>query len=393
MYLNTYVYQKMTDNLTSKQYLDAAATTRVLPEVADLVQLYMLEEYGNAGSRSHTWGGSAQKAIGKARQQVSSVVQCDPDELIFTSGATESNNIAILGLEQHGVEANCKHIVTTQIEHKAVLEPIELLESRGFEVTRIKPMTSGVVNASDVSAAVRDDTLLVSVMHVNNETGVIQPIDEIADGLVNSETYFHTDAAQGFGKDIQRLCHPRIDMISISGHKIHAPKGVGALALRDRKYKRPPVQPLMVGGGQERGLRPGTQPVHLIAGIGLAAEIMCGSNESWHSKCIQFKESLLAELSELNPIIHGDVEQSLPNILNISFPGINSEAAMLLWQDHIGISNGAACTSSSYTLSHVLTAMGVTKPELAGALRFSWDSNQEPIILKDIASKIHSLAK
>ena len=382
----------MTDSLTPQQYLDAAATTRVLSEVAELVQFYMLEEYGNAGSRSHTWGGTAQKAIGKARQQVSRVVQCDPDELIFTSGATESNNIAILGLEQYGIETDRKHIVTTEIEHKAVLEPIELLESRGFEVTRIKPMASGAVTASDTLAAVREDTLLVSVMHVNNETGAIQPIDEIADGLVNSETYFHTDAAQGFCKDLQKLCHARIDMISISGHKIHAPKGVGALVLRDRKYKRPPVQPLMVGGGQERGLRPGTQPVHLIAGFGLASEIMYESNESWHVKCKQFKENLLAELSELNPIVHGNVDQSLPNILNVSFPGINSEAAMLLWQDYIGISNGAACTSSSYTLSHVLTAMGVFESELAGALRFSWDSNQDSSSIQGIANKLSCLS-
>jgi cysteine desulfurase len=226
-------------------YLDHAATTPVDPRVAEVVMHYMVEEFGNAGSRTHEYGSRARKAVDTAREQVAAVVEAKPDEVIFTSGATESNNLAILGLAPFGEREGRRHILSTMIEHKAVLEPLAHLEKRGFEVELVRPTRGGWVEADDVLSRVRDDTLLVSVMHVNNETGVIQPIDEVAAGLEGRSAYFHVDAAQGYSKELQKLKHKRIDMISVSGHKIYAPKGVGALITRRRNRLRPPLEPLM----------------------------------------------------------------------------------------------------------------------------------------------------
>jgi cysteine desulfurase len=237
-------------------YLDCAATTPLEPLVREEVLRYLDEDFGNAGSRSHAYGQRARRAVEWARDRVAAVVDAQRGDVVFTSGATESNNLAILGLANHGLATGRRHIVTTAIEHHAVLEPTAELERRGFQVDRIDPDASGAVNADALLQVVRDDTLLVSVMHVNNETGVIQPIDEIATGLQGRDALFHVDAAQGFGKDIGPLRHRRIDLISVSGHKIHAPKGVGALIARKRGGARPPLSALMYGGGQERGWRP-----------------------------------------------------------------------------------------------------------------------------------------
>jgi cysteine desulfurase len=209
-------------------------------------------------------------------------------------------------------------------------------------------------------------------MHVNNETGVVQPIDEIADGLNEHSAFFHVDAAQGFGKDIAPLKNRRIDLISVSGHKVFAPKGIGALITRYRNYDRLPLQPLMYGGGQESGLRPGTLPVHLIAGLGLASELALTQVGKRSAKCSSFKEKLLDELSVLNPTINGDLDNSLPNTINLSFNGIDSEALMLALKHEIAISNGSACTSRLYTPSHVLKAMRLQPNMVASAVRLSW---------------------
>jgi len=278
----------------------------------------------------------------------------------------------LLGLREYGEKSGRKHIVATAIEHKAVLEPLEHLAANGFDVTLVRPGTSGVVEASAVAEALRPNTLLVSVMHVNNETGVIQPLDEITKALGTHEAFFHVDAAQGFGKRIEELQNRRIDLISVSGHKIYAPKGIGALVMRRRGYERPPVKPLAFGGGQERGLRPGTLPVALIAALGKAAELALRENAKRNAKCAAIKQKALTAFAKAGGVPTGDVTNSIPSTLNIALPGLDSEAMMLALKETVAISNGSACTSQNYTTSHVLTAMGLSEDHVKGALRFSW---------------------
>lgn len=360
-------------------YLDANATTPVDPRVAELVLRYMLEEFGNAGSRTHDYGLRAKKAVQAAREQVASVAKAESDEIIFTSGATESNNISILGLADFGRSRGLRHIVTSQIEHKAVLEPIERLEREGFEVTRLPPGPGGFVEASALQQALRPDTLLVSLMHVNNETGVIQPIDEFAEVLSQRSTYFHVDAAQSYGKLSDGLTNKRIDFMSVSGHKVYAPKGVGALITRRRGYERPPLKPLMVGGGQERGLRPGTLPVPLIAGLGMAAQLAQQDREERRHCCEKFGAQLRTAITRLGGQINGDPQHVIHSTLNVRFPGIDAEALMVALKGIAAVSNGSACTSASYTPSHVLLAMGLSEEEAQEAVRLSW-SHATPVM-------------
>lgn len=348
-------------------YLDCAATTPTDPRVREEVLVYLDSDFGNAGSRTHEFGRRARQAVETARERIAAVVKSSRGDVFFTSGATESNNLAILGLShQRG------HVITSRIEHHAVLEPTAELQRRGFAVTYLDPTPGGWVEPDAVTEALRPDTTLVSIMHVNNETGIRQPVSAIADALADHPAFFHIDAAQGFGKQIADLQHPRIDMISASGHKIHAPKGVGALILRKRDGTRPPVQPLLFGGGQERGLRPGTLAVHLIAGFGKAAELALTEWQGRDQCCRKFRERLLAGLAPLRFVIHGDFARFSPNIVNLSIPGVDSESAIEAWSDLVAISDGAACTSASYTCSHVLSAMGLPEEQKEGALRLSW---------------------
>ncbi|MFI9633596.1 cysteine desulfurase DndA [Nocardia sp. NPDC051929] len=356
-------------------YLDYNATAPVDPRVADEVLTYMAHEFGNAGSRTHSYGQVAKERVLRARGEVATVVGAQPDDVIFTSGATESNNLAILGLEAHGVDAGKRHIISTQIEHKAVLEPLEALAQRGFEVTFLAPTAGGWVEPEAVAEALRPDTLLVSVMAVNNETGVIQPIEGIADTLAQHDAYFHVDAAQAFGKLIEPLRLPRIDLLSVSGHKIAGPKGVGALIARRRRYKRPPLQPLMHGGGQERGLRPGTLPVALIAGLGLASALALDEADERKKVCEAIKNELLDALMPLGITMNGDPDRTVPSVLNFSVPGVDSEAAVVALKDLVAVSNGSACTSQNYGPSHVLHAAGISESQVAGAIRLSWDAS------------------
>jgi cysteine desulfurase len=351
-------------------YLDCAATTPLDLRVRAEMARYAEEEFGNAGSRTHAWGARARAAVEQARDRIAAVVATGRGDVIFTSGATESNNLAILGLAADAGDR--RHIVSTAIEHHAVLEPLEALGSRGFDVTLVTPDRGGVVDPEAIAAAVRRDTLLVSVMHVNNETGAIQPIDAIAERLPETNVYFHVDAAQSFARELQALRHPRIDLISASAHKINGPKGAGALITRRRNGARPPLQPLMFGGGQERGLRPGTLPVPLIAGFGLAADLAAAEAASRRARCASFRRSLLAGLAPLAPMINGDPDRSAPYIINLSFPGLEAETVIDAWADLVAISQGAACSSQSYTCSHVLSAMEVPAARSDGALRFSW---------------------
>lgn len=332
---------------------------------------YLGEEYGNAGSRTHEFGVRAKQAVERARDQVAAVVAARRDDVIFTSGATESNNIALLGLAASEAWATRRHIVSTSMEHKAVLEPLEQLVKRGFEVTLVHPDQSGRVDERAVLAAVRPDTLLVSVMHANNETGIVQPIEAIAAGLPD-EVLLHIDAAQTFGKLIVPLQDPRIDLISASAHKIFGPKGVGALISRRRNGKCPVLSPLMYGGGQERGLRPGTQPVHLIAGFGMAAQLALDEHEQRQAACLRFRDGVLTAIAQLGGQTNGDRAHCLPHVLNVSLPGLNSEAAMVSLKGLLALSNGSACTSTSYQPSHVLVAMGLDRDRIDSALRLPW---------------------
>jgi cysteine desulfurase len=372
-------------------YLDYNATAPVDPRVADAVLAFMAYEFGNAGSRTHTYGQVAKERVNRARTEVASMVAAKPDELIFTSGATESNNIAILGLAAHGAEAGRRHIISTAIEHKAVLEPLAVLAERGFEVELLSPNEGGWVPPEAVAAAVRPDTLLVSVMAVNNETGVIQPLGEIATVLAGFEAFFHVDGAQAFGKLIEPLANPRIDLLSVSGHKISGPKGIGALIMRRRGYSRPPLTPLMFGGGQERGLRPGTLPVALIAGFGTAAALALNEHVDRDGASKAIKAQLLRALEKLAIQINGDPTRTIDSTLNFSIPGIDSEAAIVALKDVAAISNGSACTSQSYEPSHVLVAAGLDEERVAGALRLSWGPGTENVPAQQIAERLRAL--
>lgn len=357
----------------------------------DLVIQYLDAEFGNAGSRTHDYGVRAKRAVQHARAQVAAVVQAQSDEVLFTSGATESNNLAILGLEAEGRRSGRRHVITTQIEHKAVLEPLEILEERGFEVVRLPCDASGWVAPEAVTEALQEDTLLVSVMHVNNETGVIQPVEEVAAVLAEHPAYFHVDAAQGFGKELDALRESRIDLISVSGHKVYGPKGVGALVARRRRFRRPPMTPLLYGGGQERGLRPGTLPVHLIVGLGLAAELGAKDAAARKARCLAFRVQALRGLTPLEPVVHGDPERTTAHTVNLSFPGLDGEAVIVAVKDLIAISNGSACTSQSYTPSHVLKAMGLPREQIQGALRISWSHLTANVDWHAVATRISSL--
>jgi cysteine desulfurase len=352
-------------------YLDCNATTPIDPRVQAAMVACATTTFGNAGS-PHEFGAQAKEAVHRARDQIGSVVAARRHEVIFTSGATESNNLALLGLAPHGQDSGKRHIVSTRIEHASVLEPLEALAERGFEVTLVPPTSGGWVEPRAIRAAVRPDTLLVSVMQVNNETGVRQPLAKIARLLDDTDLYLHVDAAQGFGKEIEPLRDARIDLISVTAHKIYGPQGIGALILRRRNFELPPLAPLGRGGGQELGLRSGTLPVPLIVGFGLAAELALQETDERAEACRRFRQQLLEGLAPLRPVLHSQPEQTLPHTLNLSFPGISADAVIDAWQGLAAVSNGSACTSACATASHVLSAMQLPAAQADGAIRLSW---------------------
>jgi cysteine desulfurase len=259
-------------------YLDYNSTSPLDERVFEAMRPFFLEEFGNAGSRTHIYGQRAKEATDKAREEVAKLVAARAEEVVFTSGATEANNLAILGLAAHGEATGRKHILATAIEHKAVLEPLERLRSLGFAIEFAPVNAGGYLDPGDIKSRLRADTLLVSVMHANNETGVLQPVGEIADLLAGTATYFHVDAAQTFGKEVETLRSLPYDFLSVSGHKIYGPKGIGALIARRRGSQKRPITALVVGGGQEMGLRPGTVPVPLVVGLGAAARLASGEH-------------------------------------------------------------------------------------------------------------------
>jgi len=372
-------------------YLDCAATTPVEPTVADQVVHYLREEFGNAGSRTHEYGNRAKVAVQKARTQVGLLVGAPREDVIFTSGATESNNLAILGLAAYAQNQGKRHVITSRIEHKAVLEPFERLSELGFTVTFLDPGPEGFVTPEALADAIKPQTSLVSLMHVNNETGVIQPLSAYCDALRGHDAFLHVDAAQGFGKLTDDLNQERIDLLSASAHKLYAPKGVGALICRRRDYKMPPLAPLMYGGGQERGLRPGTLPVPLVAGFGAAAELAMKHHATREKACRKIKEAALKHLTAVGGVPNVLAPRAIASTLNISFPGLDSEAIMLALKPLVAVSNGSACTSQSYTASHVLTAMGLSAERVRSAIRLSWSHLTPKVPWSEVAAAIAKL--
>lgn len=369
-------------------YLDFCATTPVDPRVAAVVLRYMRDEYGNAGSRTHEYGLAASRAVEEARAHISAVCDAKPEEVIFTSGATEANNLALAGLAPHARDSGRRHMLALAIEHKAVLEPLDsLAASHDIDAELVPVGQRGWVDPEDIEKRLRPDTVVVSTMHANNETGVVQPLEEIAAALAEHPAYWHVDAAQTYGK-IDGLGNERIDLISMSGHKLYGPMGVGALVTRRRGYERPPLSPLMYGGGQERGLRPGTVPVPLVVGMGEACRLAAAEQGSRSAACLAQRTQVIDAFSQLGPQFNGDQDKTLPHVLNVAIPGLDAEAAMMMLRDLVAISNGSACTSSTYQPSHVLAAMGLGPERAQGALRLSWSHEPTAVDWASVAQRL-----
>ncbi len=371
-------------------YLDYNATTPLDSRVLEAMTPWFLVP-SNSGSRTHSYGQKAKDAVENARRQIAELFNAPPEEVFFTSGATESNNLAILGLAEHGERTGRRHILSTAIEHKAVLEPLDRMKQLGFEVELCPVTPGGYVEPETIQRRLRPDTLLVSVMHANNESGILQPVHEIAELLRGTETLFHTDAAQTFGKEVPALRALKADMVSISGHKIHAPQGIGALLVRRRGMQKRPAQPLLFGGGQEHGLRPGTVPVALAVGLGEAARLAGLEWEARRAAASRIREQLLRDLQAVEHHINGDSTRCLPHVLNVSFPGLDSEALMMALRHIAAVSNGSACTSASYKPSHVLQAMGLSEVAIESAIRISWGRQTTEIPGDAIVAAVKSL--
>jgi cysteine desulfurase len=371
-------------------YLDYNATTALDPRVFEAMKEWYLGPPANSGSRTHLYGQRAKDAVEHARVQVAEVVAAKPEEVIFTSGATESNNLAILGLAAYGETTGKKHIISTAIEHNAVLEPLRYLAKKGFEIELTPVCRGGYIDPGDLIRRVRGDTLLVSVMHANNETGIIQPVKEIGAAMQNYSSFFHIDAAQSFGKETG-LEEIDFDLLSASGHKIYGPQGIGALVVKRRGNIRIPISALIHGGGQERGFRPGTVPVALAVGFGKASNLATLESASRATKSRALKNALLSDLSKVNHSINGDESRCQPHVVNVRFIGVDSEALMMALRESHAISNGSACTSESYTPSHVLIAMGLNEDEATESVRLSWASDTSTIstsILIEVVKKL-----
>lgn len=351
-------------------YLDNNATTPVDPRVLEAMLPYFRENFGNAASRNHPYGWTAEEAVEKAREQVAAVINASSKEIIWTSGATEGNNTAIQGVARMYADKG-KHIITEKIEHKAVIDPCKFLETEGFEVTWLEPNPKGRVSVDQVREAMRPDTILVSIMFANNEIGTINPIAEIGALCKEREVLFHTDATQAFGKvsiDVEAM---GIDLLTLSAHKMYGPKGVGALYVR-RKKPRVRLQPIIHGGGHERGMRSGTLNVPGIVGCGMAAELCRAEMPTESVRISGMRDRLWAGLSEhLTDInVNGDPDHRLPGTLNVSFLYVEGESLMMGMND-IAVSSGSACTSASLEPSYVLKGLGLGDDLAHSSIRFS----------------------
>ena len=352
-------------------YLDYASTTPVDPRVASKMMEFLTPdgEFGNPASRSHRFGWKADEAVEEARSHVANLVNCDPREIVWTSGATEADNLAIKGVARF-YKSKGNHIITSKIEHKAVLDPCRQLEREGFEVTYLDPDQNGVINPSDVKAAIKDTTVLISIMHINNELGSVNDISKIGEIARKNGSFFHVDAAQSTGKTEIDLEKMPIDLMSFSAHKTYGPKGIGALYVRRKPRVR--LEALIHGGGHERGMRSGTLATHQIVGMGEAFRLANEEMKQDNVKISKFHEKFLNKVKEIDHVyLNGDIENKVPNILNVSFNFVEGESLIMGLKD-IAVSSGSACTSASLEPSYVLRALG-RKDELAhSSIRFSF---------------------
>ena len=349
-------------------YMDYSATTPVDPRVADKMIPYLREQFGNPASRSHMYGWTAEKAVEEAREEVAKLVNADSREIIWTSGATESNNLAIKGAAQF-YKSKGKHIITVKTEHKAVLDTFRELERVGFEATYLQPQDNGLVTVEQIAAAVRPDTILVSVMLVNNEIGVIQPVPEIGEFCRSKGIIFHSDAAQATGKVKIDLENWKVDLMSFSAHKSYGPKGIGALYVRRKPRVR--IEAQMHGGGHERGLRSGTLATHQIVGMGEAFRLAREEMDSELARIRTLRDRLAKGLQEIEETyINGDMEHRVPHNLNVSFNYVEGESLIMAIKD-IAVSSGSACTSASLEPSYVLRALGRSDELAHSSIRFT----------------------
>ena len=379
-------------------YLDYASTTPVDPRVAAKMMEFLTPEgeFGNPASRSHRFGWKADEAVEEARSHVANLVNCDPREIVWTSGATEADNLAIKGVARF-YKSKGNHIITSKIEHKAVLDPCRQLEREGFEVTYLDPDESGVITPDSVKSAIQDNTVLVSIMHINNELGTVNDIEKIGEVTRKHGAFFHVDAAQSTGKvdiDLQKIC---VDLMSFSAHKTYGPKGIGALYVRRKPRVR--LEALIHGGGHERGMRSGTLATHQIVGMGEAFRLASKEMKEDHNKIVKFHEKFIDKVKEIDHVyINGDLDNKVPNILNVSFNFVEGESLIMGLKD-IAVSSGSACTSASLEPSYVLRALG-RKDELAhSSIRFSFgrftsddDVNNTLDILGNVVHRLRELS-
>ncbi len=350
-------------------YLDYSATTPVDPRVADKMIPWLTEKFGNPASRSHAYGWEAEKAVEEAREQVAALVNADAKEIIWTSGATESNNLAIKGAAHFYAGTKGKHIVTVATEHKAVLDTVKELERQGFEATYLEPQPNGLITVEQFKAALRKDTVVASVMAVNNEIGVIQPIAELGEIARANGTIFHVDAAQATGKMPLDLAKLKVDLMSFSAHKTYGPKGVGALYVQRKPRVRLEAQ--MHGGGHERGLRSGTLPTHQIIGMGEAFRIAREEMATESERIRMLRDRLLQGVTDIEETyVNGDIDHRVPHNLNISFNFVEGESLLMAIKD-IAVSSGSACTSASLEPSYVLRALGRSDELAHSSIRFT----------------------
>jgi len=349
-------------------YLDYSATTPVDPRVADKMIPWLVERFGNPASRSHAYGWDAEEAVENARAEVAKLVNCDPKEIVWTSGATESDNLALKGAA-HFYKTKGKHLVTMKTEHKAVLDTMRELEREGFEVTYLDPEPNGLVDLAKLKAALRPDTIVVSVMLVNNEIGVIQPVAEIGEICRAKGIVFHVDAAQATGKVAIDLGALKVDLMSFSAHKTYGPKGIGALYVRRKPRVR--IEAQLHGGGHERGLRSGTLPTHQIVGMGEAFRIARVEMATENERIRMLRDKLLSGIRGMEEVyVNGDLEHRVPHNLNVSFNFVEGES-LIMGMKELAVSSGSACTSASLEPSYVLRALGRNDELAHSSIRFT----------------------
>jgi len=349
-------------------YLDYSATTPIDPRVAEKMIPYLTEKFGNPASRSHAFGWDADQAVEQARKEVAGLVNCDPREIVWTSGATESDNLAIKGAAQF-YKGKGKHLITVRTEHKAVLDPMRELERQGFEVTYLDPEPNGLLDLDKFTAAIRPDTILASVMHVNNEIGVIQDIETLGELCRARGVLFHVDAAQSTGKAPIDLAKLKVDLMSFSAHKTYGPKGIGALYVRRKPRIR--IEAQMHGGGHERGMRSGTLATHQIVGMGAAFRIAAEEMATENERIRMLRDKLWAGISSMDEVhLNGDMQRRVPHNLNASFNFVEGESLMMAIKD-LAVSSGSACTSASLEPSYVLKALGRNDELAHSSIRFS----------------------